>query len=285
MEEQCVYAPPGTFRSPLIPASVALCLLAALLGMPGVVLLFSPDYAAYIVQDMVAGGISSAQVLRTWQVIHSGITVIGFLCPAVVAVGLLIALRGNTARGMGVLSKAAQWLVHGVNGTGVIVLCIFAFSFIRYIVQCLGSNEGLYLIYAMVISEGLMLVLACFLFRCLRRFLDCACDSLASIAYTLVTGKLDNVSIPGFTATGFLILSVFCVGYALNQIFTVTIIENYIQSYYKLLVATHPAQYAAAASSICSAAGNVLLSVWLRRYKRNCERTLFQSRKRIKCGS
>lgn len=282
MQNQTVSVTPGMFRSALIPVAAVLCALAALLGLPGVVLLFSPDYADFLVRDMVAGGISSAQVLQTWQIINSAVTLIGCVCPGVMAVGLLITLGGKPARGMGMLSNAAQWLRYGVTGAGVIVLCVFVFKFVRYVIVCLGANEGLYLIYAMVISEGLMFVLAWFLFKLTRRFLDCACDSAASIAYTLSTGKLDTVSIPGFTATGFLILSVFCVAYALNQIFTVTIVENYIQSYYKLLVAAHPAQYAAAASFLCSAAASVLLFVCLRRYKRSCERALFDSRKRIK---
>jgi hypothetical protein len=58
-------------------------------------------------------------------------------------------------------------------------------------------------------------------------------------------------------------------------------VENYVQNYYKLLIAAHPGQYLAAATLITGAVGNFLLSAYLRRYNRVCERTRYQATRLI----
>ena len=103
-------------------------------------------------------------------------------------------------------------------------------------------------------------------------------DSGASIAYTLATGKLDDRSIPSFAGTGFLVLSIMGMVLAVNRLFTLTVVINVVQSYYKLLVARHPALWAEAICLILGSAANLTMYLYLRRYKKITEQALYEAR-------
>ena len=105
-------------------------------------------------------------------------------------------------------------------------------------------------------------------------------DSCASIAYTLAVQKLDDRNIPAFTATGFLLLAIAGLALAVNRFFTLTIIWDSVQSYYKLLTASHPAQMVDIACLIMGSMGNFLVYRYLRRYMHITEYTRFQANKR-----
>ena len=60
---------------------------------------------------------------------------------------------------------------------------------------------------------------------------------------------------------------------------TLTIVQDYVQSYYKIELAAHPGQLFAAASLMLCAGADALLAVCLRRYKRQCEWALHLQRK------
>lgn len=268
-----------TLKSPLIPAAAALYFLATLAGLPGIFLLFNREYTLFLLEDLIAGGISDASSLRSWQMINGAVSILACLGPAFMAASLLIARRGKPVRGLGILSTAAQWLLYGVYASAGLCLVIFVFRFFRFLILNASHPGGIVAIYSMIISEGLMAALAVFLFLLIRKFLNFCMDASASMAYTLATGKLDDRSIPGFPATGFLILAIAGAFIAVNRLFTLTIVVNVVRSYYKLLVASHPGLWAEAICLILGSIAHVLISIYLRRYKKITEHALYEARK------
>lgn len=268
---------PGLFRSRLIPCSAIFYTIAALCGIPGVLLLFSPAYTQFWYQEMLLSGISSG--LAAWRLIHIAVTVFSFLCPMVMAVGLWLAMGKKTIPGMRLISTMGQWLLYGVNSTGMLALLYLIYRVVRFVAYCTTRNEGLYLLYTTLVPESVMVLQAWFLWKKLREFLDCFCDSAASITYTLSSGNLDSLPTPSFTATGFLILGIFGILLAADQIFTMTIVYSYPHAYYKLLAATHLGQYFACLTLLCGAIANILISIYLRRYNRLHERAIYYAKK------
>ena len=120
MEDKKIRIEAEAFRSPLIGMIACFCALAAVLGIPGIVMLFDQEYRAYQIQDMIAGGITSAQVLQNYTLIHGAILSIAVLCSAVLCGCLLMVIAGKAARGLSTISTGAQWLVWGVNGAGIV---------------------------------------------------------------------------------------------------------------------------------------------------------------------
>ena len=281
MDNKSIRIPVEVFRSPLIGIAACFCALAAALGIPGTVMMFDREYRTYLMEDMMAGGITSAQVLQNYTLIHGAFLGICVLCSAVLFICLLMVLSGKAAKGLSSISTGAQWLLWGVNGGGIVLAVLYVYRFVRYVVLCFSVRDGLYPLYAMVISEALTGALAGFAFVQLRRFLNCVCDSGASMAYTLSTGKLDSYSIPGFTAVGFFLLGLLCLTLAADQFVTVTAAYDYIRGYYKLLVSENPVQLCTAACFFCCAVADMLLFAYLKRYKRICERALYENRKKI----
>ena len=123
--------------------------------------------------------------------------------------------------------------------------------------------------------EGLMVVQAVFLYRMLCRFLD-ACDgSAASMGYTLSSGYLDPGSIPAFAATGLTILGVLGIVLSADRLVTMTIGYDGYKQFYAFVWSTHPGQWLCAGSLFFGAVGDLLLSFYLRFYKRTSERAIF----------
>lgn len=271
---------PDLFRSWLIPGAACLYSAAAVWGIPGIVLFLDPAATALWYQEMLASGISSG--FAAWRMIFMAVNLFACVCPAVMAAGLLLNLRKRHTSGMKLLTSLPQWLLRGTTITGAMALAYLIFRAVRYIAYCATKNEGLYLLYTAILPEALMVTQAWFLWKTLRKFLECFSDTAASIAYTLATGKLDSMSTPSFTVTGLVILAVFGIVIGIDRIFTVTIVYDYLAPYYKLVSATHWSQYAASASLLCGAAANILLALFLRRYNRLHERALFYARKQIK---
>lgn len=276
MSPKIISIAPREFRNPLAPAAAVFYTLSALLGIAGVTLLFDSEYAAILVQDRIAGGVVLKTALVIWYWIDTTITILSFLCPAILAAGLWLVLRRRYATGMKVISHLFQWLLWSIYGSGVITLGCYLFGMLRNIIFYLGYNEGVYLVYSLLISEGLMGVQAALLFVLIRKFLRDSGDCSFSIAYTLTANKLDSIPIPSFPRLGLVILGCIQLVLACNSLCTIVLVENYVQNYYKLLIASHPGQYLAAATLATGAIGNFLLSGYLRRYNRICERTRFQ---------
>lgn len=270
-----------TFRSPLIRLAALIYGAAFLLGLVGVILLFDSGYASYLIADLVASGIGDASSLRTWQIINSGITVLCCFGPGVLAASLFLVQRGRIVKGLGFLGNIIQGLYWVLTGGGILAALLFVFRFFRYVAFAVTKPNAVMLLYSMIISEALMVVLAGFLFVLTRKFLNASMDTCASITYTLARQKLDNQTIPAFTATGFLLLAIAGLVLALNRLFTLTIVWDSVQSYYKLLTASHPAQIADVICLIFGSVGNFFLYRYLQRYKKITEQALFQA-KRLK---
>ncbi len=266
-------------RSPLIHAAMCLCTLAALLALPGVCMLFTPEYRAFLQQDFLVGGIMSMEAIRTYMLMQDALLLMSPVLTAMMAVCLGMCLFGKRVRGMSILATIAEWMVRMLNVVGILVIGLFGIRFLIYTVQCLMQDGGAYTLYAMVIMEGLMVVLVTLGFFQLRKFVDCLCDSATSLAYTLATGNLSSTSIPGFTATGFLLLGIVCVIIASDQLLTLTPVYDPYNPHYELLVSPHPIQWATVGSFLCAAIANVLLFFYLKYFKRLHERFLHLHRK------
>lgn len=271
---------PDALRSPLASAATGCYVLAFFLGIPGFVLLFDPEYARFLLHDLMASGIADASSLRTWQVINSGLTLLTCFGPGLMAAALLVTLKGKIVKGLGFLGNAFHVCYWALNIGGIFAAGLFVFRFFRFVAYAVTKPNAVMLLYSMIISEGLMLSLAAFLFILIRKFLNCAMDSCASIAYTLAVQKLDDRNIPAFTATGFLLLAIVGLALAVNRFFTLTIIWDSVQSYYKLLTASHPAQIADICCLIIGSIGNFLIYRYLRRYMHITEYARFQANKR-----
>lgn len=279
MDQAPIFILPDRLRSRCIPAAAALYALAALLGLPGVILCFNPDYTEYLIRDLMVSGITNASSLRTWRFVGAGVTALACFGPCMMTAGLFTALRKRPARGANFLANAAQWLLYGVTAAGIGAACLFIYRLIRYIIESASQPNGVMLIYSMLISEALMAVIAGFLFFLTVRFLNCCIDSGISIAYTAATGKLDSRSIPGFAGTGFLLLAIAGIWLSTDRLFTVTAVIGIIESYYKVLFASHPGQWLEAACLLCGSAANFLMFRYLRGYKKTTERALYEARK------
>lgn len=278
MDDRRLYISRDTFRSPLVTLAAVFYMLAFALGTVGVALLFSPEYSHLLRTDLLASGIGDASSLRTWQAINSAITVICCFGPGLLATALFFAMNGKFVKSLGFLGNALHGLYWALNAGGVFAAVMFLFRFVRYVVYAVGKPNAVMLLYSMVISEALMAALAAFLFVLTRKFLNCAMDSCASISYTLAREKLDECPVPAFTATGLLLLAMAGIALAISRLFTLTIVWDSVQSYYKLLTAAHPAQIADVACLISGSGANFLLYRYLRRYKKITEAALFQAK-------
>lgn len=278
MQSSNVSATPGMFRSPLVPAAAVCFTISALLGLGAMLFLFDGGFQAALTRKILISGIRTESALNAWTLINNVISVVCFLCPAVTAAGLWMALRGQAAKGMNLLSNAARWLLYTVRASGVIALAVVIFRAARYILATIVRDDGLYLLFSSFLMEGLMIVQAVFLFRTLCRFLDSAECSAAGMGYTLSTGKLDPGALPAFTATGLLILGILGLVLSVDRLFSMTIASDGFQQYYKILAADHPGQYLAAASLLIGGIGDILLSRYLKFCKRSSERAVFFAR-------
>ena len=264
------------FRSCLIPVAAFFCALAALLGIPGIVLLFDKSYALLLAEDLVLSGFTDPSAIRTWGIVNNGITVVNFLCPCAFSVCLWVTVhKTQRIRGILALSTVAQWMLYAVNIGGICAAIIFPIRFVMHILSILPHPNVLYLLFALCLFEPPMAAQAVFLFIQLRKFLNSIMDSAAGIAHGLASEKPEHCSIPSFAATGFTILGILCLLLCLDRVFTLTIISDAIQSYYSILVAEHLGMWLSGGSLLASAVGNLLISIYLRRCKRDTERNAF----------
>ena len=272
MKNRYVQVEPKTFRSWLFPVATVFFGLAALCGLAGVVCMVLPGSIDAMVDDMIAGGITEASAVRTWKLIHIIITVIAFACPSLMAIGYGLVLRKQPGKGLVMLCDVLEWALKFIKLIVKTLIVILIYRLIRYAVLVLPKNEGMYLLYAMLVSEALMLIVAGTLYVVLCRFLNSLCDSAASIADTLENSRLTGRSIPRFAATGFLVFGLLSAVFGLDRVFTMVIVQEYRSSYYAFLTAEHPLLLLSGAALIFGALGNVLSSFYLYGFKRKSEK-------------
>lgn len=274
MEKKKTLVPATLFRHFSAPGAAVFCILAAVLALPALVLRLSPSFMRILYNDQMAGGVLDPRVVETWLGVNTGITAVLVLYPAIMGIAIIIALRGRPDRGTHLLTLVAEATVWLLNVFGVMLVLLFVYQVVRYSIVNFRGGVGLQMVYAMLVSEAVMMVLACVLFFNLRKFLGCVSRSAASIGYTLACETLDDKTIPAFTATGFLLLGIGCFLLATDRYFTLTIIYNA----YVLMIAEHPGQLLETGALLACGIGNILLYIYLRRYKRICERLLFEAK-------
>lgn len=279
MDRPVIAAPDTLFaKAPLSWA--AGCYAAALVPGLGCTasLLFSGGFRD-LVEDLYRGGTASGDALITWSVYHCILIALALGCSAVISAALAVELLKKPGRGMSLLRKTAQGLLYGLLGCAWVLGILFVLRFVRFLWITLPQDTGLYTLYSMVISEGLMVSLAWGVFLLLRRFLEACARSAASIAYTRYSSRLDNVSIPGFAATGFLLLGILGLILALERASTLTIVWA-LQPYYQVVWASEPVLRLSALLYLLAALGNFCMYRFLRGYKRTTERLLFRAIRR-----
>lgn len=279
MNPQVVSVEKSTFRSWLIPVIVFLFAVAAVCGAAAVGSLFHPASIPAILHDMELGQIYDTSAQRTWLVIYIAVTVVNCIGTLVLSLGMFLVLMGHHYKGTNLLYYGAKWALVGVNVSAMAVVPYFIFRAVRYIITVMqfGIANALVPLYSMVLMEGLMGAQAWFLFVKLRRFLNCSMDTAASIGYTLASGKLKAPSIPGFSASGFLVFGLFDAGIAMDRFFTFIHRQiNYVDHFY-FPFTKDPVQFLSGLSFAFAAVGSFLLYFYLRGYKSKSERLLMRS--------
>lgn len=270
-----VPATPGMFQNKLAPAAALFLALGALLGLGSVLYLIDPGYLAAVTEKILISGIRTASALYTWRTIHILVSVVCTVCPALVVRAMVRTFRGQAARGMNQLSNAANRLWLGLRILGWALIGLFCLRFVRYLLSILPRQDWPYQLLATVLMEALMLSIAVFAYRMLCRFLEEAEGCAASIGYTLSSGYLDPGSIPAFVSGGLTVLGLLGLVLAADRLVTMTIGYDGYKQFYKFVLSTHPGQWLCAGSLFFGALGNLLLSGYLRFYKRTSERAIF----------
>lgn len=270
-----VSATPGMFRNALAPAA-AICLgLGALLGLGSVLYLAVPGYLATVTEKILISGVRSDSAMTLWTIVHMIISVICCICPALTVCGMILAFRGQAAKGMNLLSSAAHWLLILLRILGWALLGAFILYFIRNLFSIAGQQDWPYLLFAALIMDAMVMAIAVFSYRLLYRFLYDAEGCTASIGYTLASGKLDPGSIPAFVASGLTMLGVVGLVLTADRLITMTIGYDGIRQFYTFVWSKHPGQWLCAGSLFFGAVGDFLLSAYLRFFKRTSERAVF----------
>lgn len=277
MNRRTITVEKGTFRSPLTPIAAVVFAAAAVFGVLALGSLLLPTSIPAIISDMELGQIYDRAAQRTWLIIYIAVTAVNFLGTSVLSIGIFQVLIGRDYEGTELLYKSAEWALKGVNISSALVLPYFIFRFVRYLSMYLGVNGTMVILFSMVMMEGMMGAQAVFLFIKLRQFLNCSMDAAASIGYTLCAGKLTEPSIPGFSASGFLVLGLFDAGIALDRFFTFVHIQQNLSVTYKFPMTRDLVQMLSGTSFAFAALGSVLLYFYLRGYKNKSERLLIRS--------
>ena len=281
MNNRYVQIEPAAFRNWLIPAAAVFYGFAVLCGLAGVLIMLMPGSIAVLTEDLIAGGITEASAVRTWRLIHIIVTVLAFAFPAVLTAGYTFAISNRPGKGLVMLCDVFEWLLKAVRIIAKVLIVVFLYRLIRYTVSVLPKNEGMYLLYAMFVSEALMLIIVGTLYVMLCRFMDCLCDSAASIADTMENSRLSGHSIPGFAATGFLVFGLLSLLFGLDRIFTMVIVQEYRSSYYGFLTAEHPLLLLSGASLVLGSLGSLLSAFYLFGFKRKSEKLYHELRQNV----
>ena len=279
MNQQTVSIEKGTFRSPLVPIAAVLFAAAAVCGLAAAGTLFHPASIPAILHDMELGQIYDSAAQQTWLVIYIAVTTVNALGTLVLSLGLFQILLGRSYQGTNLLFNSAKWALLGVNVSGAAAVCYFIFRVVRYVITFMhfGIANAMVPLYSMVISEGLLGAQAWFLFVKLRQFLNCLMDAAASIGCTLTSGTLKAPAIPGFSASGFLVLGLFDVVIAMDRFFTFIHRQINHIDHFSYPLTTDPVQLLSGLSFAFAAVGSVLLFFCLRSYKNKSELLLLRS--------
>ena len=264
------------FRSPLIPIAAVLSILGALCGIASVGLLFVPGSVDTLVEDIYLSGITDRSAVNTWRFIHIALTALCFVWAAVMSGCLVAMVCKRTGQGLLALSTAGEWSYYALNATGVVLLGYLAYRLVRYVIASLSINAWAYLLYAMLVSEALMIFLAAMTFVLLRRFVNGLSDTAASLARAITGGTMGSGIIRSITPAGFLVLALAQIAFGADRFFTLTIVDSFPADYYAILTAEHPLLLVSGAMFGFGALADLCISAYLFRKKRQCEKMIFQ---------
>lgn len=277
MENRRITVSRDLFRSPLIPMAAVLSTLGSLCGLGSVVTLLFPDAVSALVQDLYLSGITDRSALSTWRFIHICVTVVCFVWSLLMSGCLWAMALGKAGQGLLAVSTAGEWTLHAVHASGILTLVYLLYRLVRYVIACLAINEWAYLLYAMLVSEALMIFQAAMLFVLIRRFLNSLSDTAASLALAVTGNTAGSGVIRAMTPIGFLLLGVAELLIGADRFFTVTIVQAYAGDYYKLLMAEHPLLLLSGGMFGLCALTNLLLGGYLFHRKHRLERLFFQA--------
>ncbi len=264
------------FRSPLISIAAALSILGALCGLISVGLLFVPGSVDTLVKDIYLSGITDRSAIQTWRFLHIALTALCFVWATVMSGCLAAVVCKRPGQGLLALSTAGEWSYYALNATGVVLLVYLVYRLVRYVIASLSINAWAYLLYAMLVSEALMIFLAAMIFVLLRRFLNSLSDTAASLALAVTGGTMGSGIIRSMTPPGFLVLALAQIALGADRFFTLTIVDAFPADYYAILTAEHPLLLISGAMFCFGALADLCISVYLFRRKRQCEKLIFQ---------
>ena len=171
----------------LIPV-VILCWIATICA---VICIPTFDHIAFL-EIMYDSGIVQYSAVQTWGVIFALIGIMGVLWPGVLAVCLTITV---TARpGFSILSKILDVTSKAIRILRYVLIGYFFFCLIRYLIHCLSQNLVVYLIISALLFEGVLGVACYFFLQLLIKFFSHCADTLASLQYIRVSGKVEYSS-------------------------------------------------------------------------------------------
>ena len=160
MNRPSISVSPDFLHSRLIPAAAIAYILSAVTGLAGVLFLLLPGSGQTMMQDMFMGGITDRSALMTWQVINIAITVICFLWAVMMSLCLIGSLTGRAGKGLNLVYHSSRICVKVLDIAGICALALLVYKLAAYIIRNFNLNDWLYLVYAMLISEALMVVMA-----------------------------------------------------------------------------------------------------------------------------
>ena len=276
MRERETVAPLSLFRWPMLWPMGILYALGALLGLGAVVALFLPGAVATLETEMLQGGITDDSSIRTWTVIHISLMLVGTICAWGIFLGVLREWR-RMGTGIDQLYIMTRVLLWASRGSGVFTLALCFWRVVRYLANCNWAEDGIYSAYVMLLPEALMVAQAVGLYVLVQRFLEDLSGATLSMGYTRVCQKLDDRTIPAFCGTGFYILAALNAYLAMDRMLTLTAVQTPEGGYYAFLLANHPMNLSAAGMFACCAAANLLMGVYLHRYKRLAGRAMYRT--------
>ena len=267
MNKKSVLVPEGTFRSKLTAIASALFAATALAGVANIISAFldlsrfreaaAPEgikTALVVLHGLLTDAPVEEQVNLTFAILLGISILLGTLFSAALAVGIFQMQRGKAANGAQLIARGAKILFYATTALGIGAAVLFAIRFVTYVMMYLsGGIDGLMLMMPGVATELALGAIATLIILKLRHFFDCAEDCALSISRTLTTGTLSAPTISMTPAIGALLLGIFSVLIALNCAGVIT-----------------------AAMFLFGGAAGVLMSLYLRTYKRSCEYLLYK---------
>ncbi len=196
-------------------AAFTLSAIMAALAMPR---LFSPSAGVMITDQLYQSGILDSSAVRTWTVIYKAVTVVCLLLSTAVSAGLWLTfggcLRGKLSKGtrlgMEIISVSQRCVIYAVYALCALAAPLFIYRAVTYVISCLSENLVAYLIMAMVLFEGMMVVIFALMVKLILHHARSIWDTTAAVSYTVSAFRYSANSIPAGVATTLRVMGIIC---------------------------------------------------------------------------